>query len=68
MTQRHFIECPYCHYEFDDEETWHSRHSIKSEVSTCDGDESVVQCHNSDCEKTFKVLCEYVAMFVSEEI
>ena len=59
--------CPHCGYDFDSDETWHSRYSDESKVSTGDGDESEVKCHNDDCGKKFKVICEYVAMFSVDE-
>lgn len=63
-----FPVCPHCSYTFDDDETWHSNHSKESAVKTNDGDESVVLCHNDDCKKQFKIICESTPMFSAEEI
>lgn len=67
MSLKNSPVCPYCKYEFDAEETWHSAYSNKSRVLTGDGDESLVDCHNDDCGKKFKVFCCDVTMFDSVE-
>lgn len=61
-------KCPYCEYEFDEEEMWYSDYNKTGEVYTGDGDDSELKCPNLDCGKEFKVVCIHEVKFeVSEE-
>ena len=60
-------KCPNCGYEFDSDETWHSNYSDESKVNTGNGNDSEIKCHNDDCGKVFRVICEYVPVFNVDE-
>jgi hypothetical protein len=60
--------CPYCGYEFDDEETWYSSYSKTGEVYTGDGDCSELTCPNDDCKKVFDCTCVHIVTFLCEKL
>ena len=47
-------KCSHCGYELDEEETWHTQ-----DIENGDGDMSEIMCPNSDCQKTFYVMCKH---------
>jgi len=68
MENKHYPKCPYCGYEFDDEDMWYSGDTI-GVVYTGDGMKSKLVCPYDDCKKEFTVTCNHLIewIFESEE-
>lgn len=64
MDINHNPTCPYCKYEFDEEETYHGEYDA-GKVHLGDGDESELTCPSDDCKKKFTVICGHVFNFTS---
>ncbi len=56
--------CPYCDFEWDEEDLWYG----KQDVSVGDCDETQLTCLNDDCKKEFTVTCIHDLKFESEII